>query len=254
MNDTNSTLLPPMVGDYPRPGAMFPGQPAGANPMRATPLFFLMPFIEQDTGARAMAANHNDSWWCGILVKTYVSPSDPSAPGQGFPDAGSPRAGTSYAPNEWVFTPNVGYPTTLATFSNHTSLVKDTGAFAGIPRSIKDGTSNTILYAEKYMACGAAGNQVAMFYFGETGGDCNRLGNYGSNGSVPGFYTITTPPQASPNWQTGCDPCQLQAMTSAGILVGMCDGSGRTVSTSISAQTWAYAICPTDGQPLGGDW
>ena len=32
------------------------------------------------------------------------------------------------------------------------------------------------------MACGAAQNSVASFYFGETGGACNRLGGYGGNG------------------------------------------------------------------------
>ena len=32
------------------------------------------------------------------------------------------------------------------------------------------------------------------------------------------------------------------------------DASVRTVSRSISAQTWAKACDPRDGQPLGNDW
>jgi hypothetical protein len=33
----------------------------------------------------------------------------------------------------------------------------------------------------------------------------------------------------------------------------MCDGSVRTVTTSISSTVWFAAIWPDDGQPLG-DW
>ena len=39
-----------------------------------------------------------------------------------------------------------------------------------------------------------------------------------------------------------------------GALVGLGDGSVRMVSTGISAQTWASAVSPNDGTPLGNDW
>jgi hypothetical protein len=32
------------------------------------------------------------------------------------------------------------------------------------------------------------------------------------------------------------------------------DGSARTVSVSITKQTWQNAICPNDGNVLGPDW
>ena len=38
------------------------------------------------------------------------------------------------------------------------------------------------------------------------------------------------------------------------VLVGMCDGSVRTVSTAISHKTWKAAITPNGGEVLGNDF
>ena len=51
-----------------------------------------------------------------------------------------------------------------------------------------------------------------------------------------------------------CTPYRLQSFTSGGLQVLMVDGSVRTVSPSVSQQTWANAVQPDDGQPLGSDW
>jgi hypothetical protein len=51
-----------------------------------------------------------------------------------------------------------------------------------------------------------------------------------------------------------CDPLRLQAMSAGGIIVGMGDGSCRTVSSGVSTPTWGRAIDPADGLPLGSDW
>jgi len=239
MNDTNG-VLPPIVRDYPRAGASFGN--AGMN--RATVQYWLLPYIERTTEYTAMANNHNDAWWCGFNIKTYVSPSDPSAPPSGIPDTGSPRGGTSYAPNEYVFgAQNMGAG----------QWGPDTNPFASIPRTFADGTSNTIVFAEKYMVCGNNINNVANFYWGETGGPCDRTGGFGQNGSIPAFHTLLTPQQA-PNWSSNCNPCMLQAMTPGGILVGLGDGSCRGVSSGISQATWQAAVQPNDGVPLGSDW
>jgi hypothetical protein len=159
--------------------------------------------------------------------------------------------GTSYAPNEWVFNPFAGYGN-----SSHVGITKQAPQ-ASIPRTIPDGTSNTILFAEKFMACGLAPNSVANFYFGETGGinsgRCNRLGAYGVDGSTPAFYTVGLP-QFAPLWNATCNPCQLQGMFLSGILVGLADGSARNVNSSISAATWQAAVRPDDAVPLGSDW
>jgi prepilin-type N-terminal cleavage/methylation domain-containing protein len=251
MNDTNG-VLPPMVGDYPLPGAVL----GTKNLKRGTVEYWLLPYIEQDNAYQAMANNQPDSWWCNQPVKTYVGPSDPSAPGTGPMDTGSPRYGSSYSPNEWVFNPQ-GDNGSQGPYGvkNHTQI-NHSNPSAAIPRSIPDGTSNTIFFAERYMACGNTPTSVASYYYGETGGACTRTGGYGGNGSVPGFYTVGTVPQVAPSWDQNnqCNPCLLQALTPGGILAGLGDGSVRSVSPGITTSTWANAVRPDDGNVLGPDW
>jgi prepilin-type N-terminal cleavage/methylation domain-containing protein len=243
MNDSNQ-VLPASVGNYPRIGAGV----GPSIPMYGTVEYFMLPYLEQDTVYNAMAANHPDSWWCGFQIKTFVSPADPTQPPNGLVDGTSPRFGTSYAPNEWVFEPNVYI---LAT--NHTQL-GGVAPFASISKTFGDGTSNTIVFAEKYAVCGNSPTNVASYYWGETRGACNFTGAQGGAGSIPGIYTITTTPQLTPNPFTTCNPCMLQCYTEAGIQVGLGDGSARLVSPSISVATWASAIMPNDGIALGKDW
>jgi len=38
------------------------------------------------------------------------------------------------------------------------------------------------------------------------------------------------------------------------MVVGLGDGSIRTVSQGISLLTWVHACAPADGFPLGSDW
>jgi prepilin-type N-terminal cleavage/methylation domain-containing protein len=246
MNDTNG-VMPNPIGTYPTPGAGV----GPSTPMVGTLQYFMLPYIEQDNTYKQMAVNHNDSWWCSYNIKTYVSPADPSAPANGEPDTGNPRFGTSYAPNEAVF---------------GTPVRASSNPVARIPASFPDGTSNTIVFSEKYMICGPSNGSFAVFYWGEScltcgnpgtkAGTCNRLGNNaGGLGSPPMFYnSLTVQPQAKPPSTNGCNPCMLQALYPAGTLVGLGDGSVRLVSTSISQTTWANAVSPNDGNVLGSDW
>ena len=96
MADTYSGKLPGSIGLYPSPNQ-------AANNGCGGMFLFLLPFIEQDAAYKAMAAVHNDSWWCWVGIKTYVGPADPTQSPSGLIDTGSPRYATSYAPNEWVF-------------------------------------------------------------------------------------------------------------------------------------------------------
>jgi hypothetical protein len=258
MNDTFG-VLPLSEGAYPRAGAGV----GPSHPMVGTTFYFMLPFIEQDNVYKQMAINHPDSWWCGYYIKTFVGPTDPSSPANGEPDTGNPRWGVSYAPNESVF----DYGLTIkASFRNGT-----TNAVASIPRTFLDGTSNTIVFAEKYMVCGPSSSSHAAFYWGETclncgspgnyNGACNRLGSPPSVGSPPMFYASSISngepglvPQNKPS-PNSCNPCMLQGPNAGGgILVGLGDGSVRLVSSSISQATWIKAVNPADGLPLGSDW
>jgi prepilin-type N-terminal cleavage/methylation domain-containing protein len=90
----------------------------------------------------------------------------------------------------------------------------------------------------------------------------------GATGSpAPGYSQITTfgppayplcsfwdaPPQTNIA-ASACDKSRLQSFHTAGVLVGMGDGSVRSVSGTVSWKTWYAAINPADGIPLGSDW
>jgi prepilin-type N-terminal cleavage/methylation domain-containing protein len=255
MNDTNG-VLPLSEGSYPRASVPDPYYAPRSNWV-GTVQYWMLPFIEQDTTYKQMATNHPDSWWCGYNVKTYVSPADPSAPGNGEPDTGNPRFGDSYAPNEAVFDFGVAIVPGLR---NGT-----TTPTTRIPSTFQDGTSNVIVFGEKYMICGPSTSSHAAFYWGETCLDCGspatyvgacnrRSGNPANVGSPPMFYgSITLSPQNRPS-PDNCNPCLLQGAFPGGSLVGLGDGSVRFVSTGVSQVTWANAVNPVDGSPLGSDW
>jgi prepilin-type N-terminal cleavage/methylation domain-containing protein len=257
MNDTNG-VLPLPVGSYPR--ANTPDTDYAPNPKAirvGTVQYFMLPFIEQQNVYLNQARLHPDSWWCGYTIKTYTGPADPSAPADGYPDHRTPRYGSSYAPNEAVFA--YGLTITPSWRAGHVNPV------ARIPSTFQDGTSNTIVFAEKYQQCGPSASRVATFFYGETclncgiprtyAGACNRLTAPSYGGSPPMFYnSLVLPPQNKPSPNNGCNPCMLQGMYPNGILVALGDGSARLVSTAISQQTWIRAVQPADGLVLGSDW
>ena len=101
MNDSNS-VLPAMVGYYPQTTNDGNGV-AGTPGTLGTVQYFLLPFMEQTNTFNRWPPNNNDSWYCIYGIKTYIGPADPTEPPSGELDTGSPRFGTSYAPNELVF-------------------------------------------------------------------------------------------------------------------------------------------------------
>jgi prepilin-type N-terminal cleavage/methylation domain-containing protein len=267
MNDVNG-VLPLPVGAYPKSGAGL----GKAKPMIGTVQYFMLPYIEQDNAYKQMANSHigaggipgaSDSWWCSYSVKTYVNPGDPLA-GNGAIDGKNPRFGTSYASNEAVFAAGL---TVDKSWRSGSPAGGCPDPVARIPATFMDGTSNTIVFAEKYMICGDTPNRHAAFYWGETCLDCGAGGNYpgscsrfqagtavDSTGSPALFYnSVTAVPQAKPS-PNACNPCLLQGPWSGGIQVSMGDGSTRMVTTSISQATWTNAVHPADGNVLGSDW
>jgi hypothetical protein len=51
-----------------------------------------------------------------------------------------------------------------------------------------------------------------------------------------------------------CDVNVLESPHTGAMIVGLGDGSVRTVTSGISVQTWWMACVPDDGMPLGSDW
>jgi prepilin-type N-terminal cleavage/methylation domain-containing protein len=259
MNDVYG-VLPDIDGHYPKytppPQGNLANNWGGAivdftfnQPMIGTPYYYMLPFVEQQNVFSFMQTRHYDSWWCGWEIKIYASPADPSAPTNNEPDTGSPRFGTSYAPNEYVLRQKAvtWWPS------------RGWAPVSSLPASITDGTSNTMAFTEKRMVCPVKNG--AKFYWGETGGPCYRTGS-GTLGSMPAVYSYSThsgnglpllPPQFNPPINA-CNPCLANSSTDGGILVATFDGSVHIAAQGISQLTWQNLILPSDGFALGPDW
>jgi hypothetical protein len=73
---------------------------------------------------------------------------------------------------------------------------------------------------------------------------------------ISGNMTSWKTPQAAPTLgPTGtCDPTTASAAHAGGVLVGLGDGSVRTVSAVVSLSTWNAALTPAGGEVLASDW
>jgi len=225
--------------------------------------FELLPFVEQQGIYNAVGLS-GASWGNGggvngqttqAAVKTYRCPSDSTPSGDGA--RGNNAGGwpvTSYFRNYYLFdnstylTPNGGgHQQTLSKYN-----------IGNIP----DGTSNTIGVVERYadlQSNNCSGTQYAGLY---THHAQERV-HWGYSQWAPvygqwvGISTTSFPANAIP--QTGVtarDACYYRPNSghSGTVQVLLLDGSVRGVSGSIGAQTWAYAVLPDDGQPLGSNW
>jgi hypothetical protein len=173
--------------------------------------FQLLPYMEQ--GPVYQAGDLSAS------IKVMLDPGDRSAP------AGSVYkkvyGTTNYAGNWLVFKGGPLAP-------GFSTLV-----------AIADGTSNTIMFAERYQVCNGTPCLwgYSQYYYWAP------MFAYFSQGKFQ-----VHPPQEA------CNPALPQSIHREGILVGMCDGVVRTVGDRIGADTWALAVCPNDGQVLPEEW
>jgi prepilin-type N-terminal cleavage/methylation domain-containing protein len=226
-----------------------------ANQLNATGHFLLLPYIEQTplytAGYNYALANGGDTRdgpaGGGLVVRQkkipgYICPSDISLNSVGMsPQRDTGWASSSYAQN-WQL---------MGSSQNgnaHTPLFN----IGNIP----DGTSQTILFAEKPGGCVSDnGSLWALAYSDCCGAQYAPVfanqPSYGSWNQLPMFGWPN--PQASPA-QNSCDTGRAGGFHTNLILVGMADGSVRSVNQGITQATWQSAILPADGIPLGSDW
>ncbi len=230
---------PPMYGSFTGGG-------------QGTVFFYLLPYIEEMNLYRS---SNGDAQNIRLTpIKTFMSPSDPTTNDGLMPGGAGTVAGwgvANYGANYQVFgNPEAG------------NVAGNMQGTANV-HSLTDGTSNTILYAEKLAVCRRHGsvwahgpsefNYMPMFAYGNRAGTqgynvMTSAGNAGSVGATSRFQTQPFPED------TVCDPTLAQTPYVSGILVGLGDGSVRSVSSGISWQTWWAAQTISGADPLGNDW
>jgi prepilin-type N-terminal cleavage/methylation domain-containing protein len=106
------------------------------------------------------------------------------------------------------------------------------------PQAIPDGTANTMMFATRYQICGDTPNVWAY----------SAIYTW-----TPMFaYYNLDKFQVNPR-QDQCDPKKVQSFGPVAV-IGLCDGSVRSVSPAISDQTWRAVLTPDGGEALGPDF
>jgi hypothetical protein len=155
---------------------------------------------------------------------------------------------------------------------------------------ITDGTSNTIGFAEGYSMCGNSTRYDYSQWYGPGSyylyeNNQTRVWNYDpTNYNYEYSYKYQPSPYVYESKSTGvtypsfsyygsydyttytyrafevkppagkCDPYGAQSGSSGGLMVGVMDGSVRSLSPSININTFRAAGTPSSGDTLGSDW
>ncbi|MEK7215650.1 MAG: DUF1559 domain-containing protein, partial [Chloroflexota bacterium] len=219
--DTNRGKLPPVLGKFPT---------TSAN--QGTVFYYLLPFVEQDalykatTNAAGVASSANPvtggtTRGYGIVIPTYLCPSDPSAPPGNTRFTGlATQATANYAANTLVFNGLDAFPTVF-----------------------QDGTSNTIMFVERYQVC-----RGVWFYWGVVLPP--KPPNFGLPATGVPFQLNPSPTSVT----NPCDASRANTPHSGGMVTSLGDGSVRLLSGGLSLATYRNAVIPNDGNILGADW
>ena len=242
-HDANLTLPPAQGAMRPNRGVIGPVH------------FHILDFIEQGPVLQNAQSPVGYARWdvngtFGKVIPIYLSPSDPTV-ATGQADLGALWALTSYGYNFQVFG-NGARPTSpdVAVGNPQTTNV---GFWFGRTRleAMPDGTSNTILFAEKIAQCGkwlapVDGASLWSCEFNQ------RRPGFAINGATPTSTGSASKFQVRPNLAT-CDWNLASTSSSTVILVALCDGSARSLSANLAPAIWWSALQPSDGGNLG-DW
>jgi prepilin-type N-terminal cleavage/methylation domain-containing protein/prepilin-type processing-associated H-X9-DG protein len=244
--------LPPQFGFY----------PAGSNGNAYGTVFWhLLPYLEQDNLYKSANGTINAGGYGGpgalTTVRLFVCPADPSLDSQGImPEIG--WRGATYAANWQVFAKPNTYPVYRYAGTGTGGSGTEWEGSTRIQVGITDGTSNTLLFTEKYGRCSFDG--LTACYANSGGSAWSRwdgLDNCASHfaGWKQGVAAMFLVQPVPFNSATGvCDTSRASSPHPGGINVCLADGSCRFISSAISPTTWWQACTPAGGEVLANDW
>lgn len=184
------------------------GEPGTINPGDSV-FWSLLPYTEQGQTYKSDFRRRDGT----ARIRLYVSPADLN-----YAEAVE-KGLTSYAHNLWLF---LGQP--------------------NLNRTVPDGLSNTLAFAEHYAICGK--ERFSFSATNSAGGE--TVANFGWPDPE---LTFQVRPRASE-----CRPSFAQTPHRGGMLAALADGSVRTLAPNMSHATYYAAISPAGGEVLGHDW
>jgi len=260
--------LPPGLGYFPTQNRVFGGF-----------FFHLLPYLEQDNLFRSAwgvvpfpaPVGPTNAYYPGNnevysqRVAVFLCPSDPSVADGVVQINGFSFGASCYGPNALI--------AGAADLTTKPYKLNPEGR-ARLGTDFADGTSNTILYAEKYARCT---NAVMAPQFRDGGTAWAYCANAMFNWQpppmtappkmfLPGFCIPAVANQGAPNAlfassrfqvqpaKGNCDPTLAATSHAGGMQVGLADATVRTLSPNLSGTTWWAAVTPRGGEVLGSDW
>ena len=217
--------------------------------------FHILDYIEQGPVLQSAQSPSGYARWdvnatYGKVIPTYLSPSDPTVT-TGQASLGALWAEASFAYNFQVF--GNGSMATSPDVASGNPNTTNIAFWFGRTRlsAIQDGTSNTIMFAEKIAQCGQWQGPVDGAGLWSCEFNQRRPG-FAINGAAPNSTGLACMFQVRPNPAT-CDWQLASTPSSDAILVALCDGSARSLAASTTPGIWWSALQPNDGGILG-DW
>jgi prepilin-type N-terminal cleavage/methylation domain-containing protein len=249
--------LPPAIGKF-----------AGSTGSAA---YHLLPFMEQEP--LWMKGLGTGPWSNSIYsqpIPSFICPSDPSAQAQTITSSGTTWGVSCYAFNSLVFSKENGISYANPPAAN--GRTPDPDGRTRIPENIPDGTSNTILIAERYAQCTNSSWTTGGSYWAYCALPTPSLPAPMAapvQPLYPGFQityfavfaggTTSIGPnslfQVQPFPYAGsCDPMRASSSHATGMNICVADGSVRFLSRSISANTWWFGCTPMGNESMPSDW
>jgi len=262
--------------------------------------FNLLPYLEQGNVYQMFQKTAPATYYstaaplgaASTIIKSFINPADSTASNGSQQTVTVVITGTTPPPpfqQTWT-----GLYATTSYAANGLVFKGNTG---GLPRTFVDGTSNTIMFAERFQICSgkyaqtgtttsaynlwgmgvysshmpafavlAPAGQQSTFQIAPATSPPNNVTSYNATGNNVNVVAVkqglatnpnTTWPyhfQVAPRGNITCDPGVAQTPFVGGMVVGMGDGSVRTVSPTISQWTYWAACTPAGQEAMGPDW
>jgi len=239
----------------------------------------ILPYIEQ--GTQVSSTTKVTPAAPNVPIKTFIAPADPYNPGTdgtisyasngtllgwadtdptkpaGYPAAGGPNSYTSNAATGTAVngSPTPRFPSSLGGRTSGMIIIAERSGRGGSKWYQGQGDPNAA--APFPTAAILTGSETPVSWVCEMGG-ANVNGGAAST-SQPTFGSIGGWPTTAPSGAAGSPGkpvvgAQWTALSTSGCIVGMGDGSSRTVTQGNANAAWAWAVQPNDVSPQPSGW